>query len=238
MNNQRNDKDRPETLERLRRRIEEQEAIIHGISDALMLLDARTYEVLEVNRAFLDSYGLSRNEVSGKKCYEITHHLKAPCHQEAGHGPCPLTETVASGKPSNVEHAHSGQDGQPLYFEIATYPLKEPDGTVARVIHLSRDITLRKNLELEGREEEKLSGILELAGGASHEINQPLTVIISGLEQLVKRLPRDGLEHDIALTVLENVKRLEKISDKLARITRYASKDYVAGKKIFDLDQA
>ncbi|MBI5583396.1 MAG: PAS domain-containing protein [Deltaproteobacteria bacterium] len=237
MNKPREEKDRPETVARLRRRLEEQEAIIQGISDSLLLLEARTYEILEVNQAFLDSYGLSRNEVLGKKCYEITHQLKAPCHQEPGHGPCPLAETVASGKPANVEHAHSGPDGKILYFEITTYPLKEPNGTVVRVVHLSRDITLRKNLELEEREKEKLSGILELAGGASHEINQPLTVIISGLEQLVKRLPRGGLEQDIALTVLENVKRLEKISEKLARITRYASKDYAAGKRIFDLDQ-
>ena len=76
-------------MERLRRRIEEQEAIIHGISDALMLLDARTYEVLEVNRAFLDSYGLSRNEVSGKKCYEITHICRRPATRRPAMAPAP-----------------------------------------------------------------------------------------------------------------------------------------------------
>jgi signal transduction histidine kinase len=90
---------------------------------------------------------------------------------------------------------------------------------------------------VELREKEKLSGIRELAGGASHEINQPLTVIISGLEQLVKRLSGESLEGDIARTILEHALRLEEISKKLGNITRYASKEYVSGKRIFDLDQ-
>jgi len=137
-----------------------------------------------------------------------------------------------------VEHVHRHQDGQTLYFETSCYPLKEAGGRVTRFIHLSRDITLRKNLELELREKEKLTGILELAGGASHEINQPLTVLISGLEQLIKRLPQNSLEYDLALTMMESAKGLEKISEKLARITRYAGKEYVAGKRIIDLDEA
>lgn len=216
----------------------EKEAIINGISDTLVLLDAKTYRILDVNKAFLHAYGLSRDQVVGRTCYEITHHLNQPCHHRDGDCPCPLEDSIATGNASHVEHVHQARDGQTLYFEISAYPLKGAEGEVNRIIHLSRDITLRRRLELELREREKLSGILELAGAASHEINQPLTVIISGLEQLIKRLHNGDLKHELAQMILENARRLAEISKKLGQITRYASKDYVAGKRILDLDEA
>lgn len=215
-----------------------EEAILNGISDALMLLDASTYQILEVNEAFLRSYGLNRDEVLGEKCYEITHHLNKPCQQIDINCPCPLEDAASTGDMSQVEHVHQDKDGQTLYFEINAYPLKDASGKVTRIIHLSRNITQRKHLELQLREKEKLDAILELAGGASHEINQPLTVIISGLEQLVKRLKPNDLEHDLAQTILDHARRLREISEKLAHITRYASKDYPGGRRIVDLDQA
>ncbi|MFH1349605.1 MAG: PAS domain-containing protein [Pseudomonadota bacterium] len=232
------DNDKNGSVEWLAQQLREKEAIIDGISDALMLVDAKTLKILDVNQAFLNSYGISRDEVLGKRCHEVTHHLKRPCNQVNSHCPCPLVDSVLSGNFSHAEHIHRDHDGKTLYFEITTYPLKDKSGKVTRIIHLSRDITLRKSLEHELMEKEKLSGILELAGGASHEINQPLTVIITGLERLVKRLPQGNVEYDIALTILESAKRLSKISEKLGQITRYASKEYVAGKRIIDLDEA
>ena len=216
----------------------EKEAIINGISDTLMLLDAKTYKILDVNQSFLNSYGVSRDQVVGKTCYEITHHVNRPCHHVDTDCPCPLEDSIATGNTSHVEHVHLDRDGQNLYFEISAYPLKDASGDVSRVIHLSRDITPRRRLELELREMEKLSGILELAGAASHEINQPLTVIIKGLEQLIKRLQNGEPEPELAQMILDNARRLAEISEKLGQITRYASKDYVAGKRILDLDEA
>lgn len=214
------------------------EAIIDGISDILMFLDAATCEILEVNQAFINSYGLSREEVRGKKCYQVTHQLSTPCHQANLHCPCPLEESVATGAPAHAEHVHQDSEGNTHYFEITAYPVQDPSGQVSRIIHLSRDITRRKELELEVREREKLQGVLELAGATSHEINQPLTVILSGLEQLVKRLVPGDPEAELAHTILEHARRLAEISQRLAKITRYASKEYVAGSRIVDLEKA
>jgi PAS domain S-box-containing protein len=227
-----------ERAKSLAQQLLEKETIINGISDSLMLLDAKTYKILDVNQSFLHAYGLSRDQVVGKTCYEMTHHLNKPCHHVDSDCPCPLEDSIATGNTSHVEHVHQDRDGQTLYFEISAYPLKDASGEVSRIIHLSRDITLRRRLELELREREKLSGILELAGAASHEINQPLTVIIKGLEQLIKRLQKSGPEYELAQMILDHARRLAEISEKLGQITRYASKDYVAGKRILDLDEA
>jgi PAS domain S-box-containing protein len=148
-------KDRIGQVEWLAQQLKEKEAIIDGISDTLMLLDARTYKILEVNQAFLNSYGLCREEVLGKKCYEITHHLSTPCHHANSHCPCPVENTVATGNLSHVEHVHQDHDGNTFYFEITTYPLKDATGQISRIIHLSRDITLRKHLENEVKKSEE-----------------------------------------------------------------------------------
>ncbi|MGD2124947.1 MAG: PAS domain-containing protein [Desulfobacteraceae bacterium] len=222
--------------DRLEAQLRVKDAIINGISDALMLLDAKTYKILEVNQAFLDCYGLSRDQVLGKRCYEVTHHSNKPCHLAHVDCSCPLEEGATEGI-VQTEHAHQDSDGNTHYFEINAYPVKDENGEVTRIIHLSRDITERKRLELEVRGKEKLEGIVELAGGASHEINQPLTVIISGLEQLLKKLRQGDPECEIALAILDHARRLSRVSQKLASITRYASKEYVSGKRVFDLDQ-
>ena len=38
--------------------------------------------------------------------------------------------------------------------------------------------------------------------------------------------------------VLDHANRLKEVSEKLAQITRYASTEYVSGKRIVDLDQS
>ncbi|MBU0515812.1 MAG: PAS domain S-box protein [Proteobacteria bacterium] len=141
-------------LESLARQLKEKEAIINGISDSLMLLDTGTYKILDVNQAFLSSYGLDRQDVLGKKCYEITHHLSRPCHHADADCPCPLEDSVATGNYAYVEHVHRNHHGKTLYFEITTYPLPDASGRVTRVIHLSRDITMRKYLENEVKRSE------------------------------------------------------------------------------------
>jgi histidine kinase len=147
--------DRGGRVEWLVQQIEEKEAIIDGISDALMLLDAKTYNILDVNQAFLNSYGLSREKVLGMRCYEITHNLSIPCHRANSHCPCPLESSATTGNMSYVEHVHQDHDGKTLYFEITAYPLKDTTDQVMRIIHLSRDITLRKQLENDVKKSEE-----------------------------------------------------------------------------------
>jgi PAS domain-containing protein len=87
-------------------RLEDKESIINGISDAIMLLNAKNYKILDVNHSFLKSYGLSYDQVLGKTCYEVTHHLKRPCSLVSGDIPCPLKESYATGKRCHVDHIH------------------------------------------------------------------------------------------------------------------------------------
>ena len=84
----------------------------------------------------------------------------------------------------------------------------------------------------------KLQAILELAGAVSHELSSPLQVVMLGSKKLAEgRLDapvRDVFRNPVA----EKFGKLVEITNKIQRITQYQTKDYVQGKKIFDIDAA
>ncbi len=118
--------------------------------------------------------------------------------------------------------------------------------TVTSVLHEGRrailayfmDITTAKHAEKERREKEKLQAILELAGAVSHELNNPLQVILlcsANLERHVQDIP-EGRKKIRMLN--DNTKKMAQIINKFHKITQYATKDYIQGKKILDIDAA
>ena len=122
-------------------RLEERAMIINGISDTLMMLDVRSYEILDMNQAFLDKYKISYDQAIRMKCYKITHKVSVPCSRILGHEPCPLEESMSTGETSHVVHLHKDLEGNNLYFEITAYPLKDKNGKVTRIIHMSREVS-------------------------------------------------------------------------------------------------
>lgn len=169
-------------LDWLSRQLKEKESIINGISDALMLLEVKTYKIVEVNRAFLSLYRVSRDKVIGNTCHEITHHLPQPCSQIFAHDPCPLEKSVSTGELSHAEHVHQDSNGKDLDIEITSYPIKDTNGKVTRIIHLSRDVTDRRAAEealKESAEKIKL-----FAYSVAHDLKSPSI----GIHGLAKRL--------------------------------------------------
>ncbi len=79
---------------------------------------------------------------------------------------------------------------------------------------------------------------IQLAGAVAHELNQPLTIIISTSEILSRRDPaRDDLEPYLR-QLIEAAERTSGIVQKLERVTAYRSKHYVGSIQIVDLDRS
>jgi len=212
--------------------------IIDGISDHLMLLDVKTYEIIEVNKAFLCSYGSGSTDIVGKTCYEVTHNVDRPCPiVEPGHR-CPIDDCLKNRGSVLLEHVHHDAEGNKLYALVSAYPVLDESGEVRQIIHLSRDITDRRRLEEMAREQEKLKAILELSGGLSHELNQPLTSLLISLRELHKRCSRSGLEPKLMEIALDDAERILSISEKLLNIKSFSTTDYVGSSRIIDLDKS
>jgi diguanylate cyclase (GGDEF)-like protein/PAS domain S-box-containing protein len=134
------------------------ETVFNGMHDAISVIDARDFRIIDVNPAFLADMGLSRDEVIGKTCHEVTHRSSEPC-SAPGH-PCPLCDTVNLGTYTTYEHIHYSSDGRKIHAEVSTNPIRDAGGRVIRVIHVSRNILERKAAEMEMR---KLSTAVEKA---------------------------------------------------------------------------
>lgn len=150
---------RAEKAEEMSRRNREYvETVFNSMHDAISVIDAHSYRIVDVNPAFLADLGLARDEVIGKTCHEVTHRSPVPC-SAPGH-PCPLCDTVNLGTYATYEHIHYSADGRKVHAEVSTNPIRDASGQVIRVIHVSRNISARKAAETEMR---KLSTAVETA---------------------------------------------------------------------------
>jgi PAS domain S-box-containing protein len=101
-----------------------------------------------------------------------------------------------------------------------------------------RDISDRKLAEAERMAKEKLQGVLEMAGAASHNLNQPLQSVLWHTQALIEELPEENYLHKELNLIKDQVDKMRDISAKIMKITRYRTVDYYRDIKIIDIDQA
>ena len=84
------------------------------------------------------------------------------------------------------------------------------------------------------RERERLQGVLEMAGATTHHMGQPLQVLITSAELLLKNSSEDTVAILVA-KIQKAIDRLKKIIMKIENITRYQTEEYIEGKRIVDI---
>lgn len=83
---------------------------------------------------------------------------------------------------------------------------------------------------------ERQAAVVELAGAAAHELNQPLTSILGSAELMARKIKDDSPVAGSVKTILSESERMAEIVRKLGQITRYETKPYVGVTHIVDLD--
>ncbi|MEW6088836.1 MAG: response regulator [bacterium] len=137
--------------------------VLDNMNDLLAVIDTRDFSIISVNKKFLDTYGFKdESEVAGKKCYKITHSRDSVC--EKPDDICPLVETLNTGLHARAEHIHYDKNGNKTYVDVSTSPIKDENGKIKQVIHISRNITplKEKTIEIEKNREMVQSALNEL----------------------------------------------------------------------------
>jgi signal transduction histidine kinase len=147
--------------------------------------------IVEANQAYVRAAGKSKDEVIGAHCYEITHGLNAPCSSSQPGVGCPLIETLRTGESAHVIHEHFVAEEHPRYCGLVTYPLKDEDGKVIRVIEIARDLTDELSFRWENRvraikddlkklvQEDRMISLGKLVASSVHEINNPIQGLLT-----------------------------------------------------------
>ena len=152
------------------------EVLINELVQEEVVVIRADFRILDVNDTLTRRLGVRREELIGQFCYKVTHYQDHPCGGDQH--PCPLVETLATGKPSQATHVHLDKDKRQAFVSISCYPLIE-DGQVYGAVEISRDITRDINLQKAMMRQEKLASIGRLSAGVAHEINNPLTTILT-----------------------------------------------------------
>ena len=190
------------------------ETILNGIQNLISVISPEM-EILDVNEEFLKQMGRSREQVIGRKCWEVFQRRSQVCEEDMFI--CPLKEVVRTKRHTRQVMTREKSDGKPSYLEVSVYPIWEKEGKISKFIDITRDITEHKREEeemtrrLEEMVEErtrelkethnkllhqdKMASLGKLSASVVHEINNPIAGILN-LIMLQKRIIQEEfLEH-------------------------------------------
>jgi PAS domain S-box-containing protein len=190
------------------------EAIFDGIRDHLSL-QAPDYEILRVNRAVIENYRTTFQELIGRKCYEAYYQRSLPCER------CPVTVTVETKKPASSLIKSPDRD---TVYRIFSYPILDEKENLISVIEYVKDITEEQRLQEQLIQSEKLAGIGILASGVTHEINNPLSGII-GMAEIALEEEDPSKNEDYLRDILNCAQRIGEIVKGLKSYSRAAKKE-------------
>lgn len=193
------------------------EVFINALVQEEVIVIRSDFRIMDVNELFTRRLGMPREEIIGQFCYTMTHRLDHPC--KGDDHPCPLVETLATGKPSKATHIHYDRDGRQVFVSISCYPLIE-DGRVYGAVEISRDITRDINRQKTMMQQEKLASIGRLSAGVAHEINNPLTTILTSALLIQEDLPVEHPAHSELTTIANEALRCRKIVASLLDFAR------------------
>lgn len=144
-------------------------SLIHSLHEDILVID-REYRVTDINNSALRSLSLSRDDAVGRRCHELSHRVKMPCH-ETGE-PCGLLRVFETGKPCNLHHEHVNAQGDRIYIDLLCSPLKDATGKVTHMIEAARDVTdLFRAHEEVAASEEKYRRLFEtMAQGVVYQV--------------------------------------------------------------------
>ncbi len=185
-----------------------------------VLVISSDYKVVDANDTLLQKLGLRRDEAIGRFCYEITHHKDQPCSGE--NHTCPLFQAITNRGPFQTTHIHFDKNGNKIYYSISIYPIFDKD-TVTGAIEISRDITKDINLQKAMMQQEKLASVGRLSAGVAHEINNPLTTILTTAMLIQEDLTPDDPLYQELNTITDETLRCRKIVTSLLNFARQSS---------------
>ncbi|MFH1355467.1 MAG: HD domain-containing phosphohydrolase [Candidatus Omnitrophota bacterium] len=118
--------------------------VFNFLPEEALLIDPKDYTIIDINDSFLKSIGKSRDEIIGRKCFEVTHKRNRPCRGALES--CPLKETLKTHKAVKVEHIHYDKNKNPHYIEVITSLIKSAPGKRNILLHISRSVPLLNHL--------------------------------------------------------------------------------------------
>jgi PAS domain S-box-containing protein len=135
----------------------------------VMIIIGKDYTIEKMNDSGLKLLGKTREEITGKKCYQVIHGLDAPCEV------CSFKRTLKTGKMESVDRYIELFD---KYFSIKSSSISNERGEIVGFADLMRDISERKKMEATIKQErDMLESVTENIGAGFINISKDYRVL-------------------------------------------------------------
>ncbi len=205
-------------------------SLIETAGSAIVVL-APNHRVLEWNDEAERIYGYKRDEILGKDYFA---HFLPPEVRDAV--ATDIEEVLRGKRTMGFENAIVSRDGRRHDMLWNVSRVVDAEGRPTGVMAIGQDVTERKRLEQEAQRRlhelahvSRSQSISEVASGLAHEINQPLTAIISYAEACRLILGRDEVDAELLRrSLVDIVKQGERASEIINRLRDFVRRDQIA----------
>ena len=184
--------DRASLFEKVLHAKKEWERTADAIRDVVMIID-REFVVRRGNRRLAELGDVTVEQLQGKKCYALLASQGDVCPS------CPAVVTMETGQEAAAEVWFQEREA---VFHAWSYPILDPSGNLESVAVYEKDITEYRRMQQQLVHAEKMGVLGQLAAAVAHELNNPLSGVISFSQILLK-------EMDPGLPYVEDLKNIE-----------------------------
>ena len=203
--------DRKKAEDALKTNEEKFRLLFTGQRDAIVLVDAETKRIVDVNDSALHLYGYSRQEILKLCGPDIS------ADPEASTAAINEIAEITDKDIHYYTRLHKKKDGTVFPVEISSGHFILHDKSI--VSAMIRDITERKELEEQLRQAQKMEAVGQLAGGVAHDFNNILGAIMNYGYLLKNKLDND--EHTrMVFHILESTEKAAKLTSNLLAFSR------------------
>jgi len=213
-------------LKRLEREIRKSEekyyTIFNNIPNAVFVVDSSTMEILDCNQSVTATYGFEKEELLNTSLLSF--------FEESERGES-AEELRNSGTLNQVRHIT--KDGRTIYVNIR----------VTRSEYLEReallitasDITKRLLVEQQLIQASKMTTLGEMSAGVAHELNQPLSVIKTASNYLMRKVRKgERIEDNILKTMAEEIdSHVDRASRIISHLREFGRKSEVSKGRVY-----
>lgn len=202
--------DKKRTKEKLQIERDKLQIVINGMGDNLYVVN-NNFRIEFQNNLSREQFG----DILGQTCYKEIFHLEEPCPF------CLMHESLNKNCIKHVETDTLGHKSYELNFS----PFQDRRKKI-KIVVVMRDITEKKSLQAEAMQAGHLASLGELAAGVAHEINNPVTGIISIAEVLADKFEQLGGDRKIPERIIHEGERISRIVKNLLSFARVKKDDH------------
>jgi histidine kinase len=168
-------------------------AIFNNIPNPVFVLDVDTLDILDCNESVKAVYGYSKAEIINRSFLDLFQEKEKTLF---GH------QIRAIPIINQIKHVH--KNGKTIFVNMRVSPSEYPGKRVLLVT--TSDITKRLETEQQLIQTSKMATLGEMATGVAHELNQPLSVIKTASNYLMKKVrKKEKIKDEILNTMAEEI---------------------------------